>query len=95
MFGVGVGMMVVSVGVDVILAGSGVSGWCGVGGRWRGHDFRGGICGVVVAVVLADVDTVVFEGVIVIMIKGMVVILVALVVVSVVVVVAPMMVVIS
>ena len=75
-------MMVVSVGVDVILAGSGVSGWCGVGGRWRGHDFRGGICGVVVAVVLADVDTVVFEGVIVIMVKDVVRILVALVVVS-------------
>ena len=74
MFSVGVGMMVVSVGVGVILAGSGVSRWCGVGGRWRGHDFRGGTCGVVVAVVLADVDTVVFEGVIVIMIKGMVVI---------------------
>ena len=69
----------VSVGVDVILAGSGVSGWCGVGGRWRGHDFRGGICGVVVAVVLADVDTVVFEGVIVIMTKGVIVISVALV----------------
>jgi len=85
-------MMVVSVGVDVILAGSGVSGWCGVGGCWCCPDCRGGV---VVAVVLADVDTVVFEGVIVIMIKGMVVILVVLVVVSVVVVVAPMMVVIS
>ena len=95
MFGVDVGMVVVAIVVSIILAGSGVNGWCGVGGRWRGHDCRGGMCGVAVAVVLADAGKVVFEVVIVIMIKGVVVILVVLVVVSVVVVVALMMVVIS
>ena len=88
-------MMVISIGVGVILASSGVSDWCGVGGRWRGHDCRGGIHSVVVAVVLADVGKVVFEGVIVIMVKDKVMILGALVVVSMVVVVALMMVMIS
>ena len=33
LFGVGNEMMVVSVGMGVILADSGISGWCGVGGR--------------------------------------------------------------
>ena len=62
--------MVVLVGMGVILVGSGVSGWYDVGGRWRGHDYRGGVCGVVVSVVMIDVGMIVIEGVIVIMIEG-------------------------
>ena len=75
-------MMTVLVGVVMILASSGVSGWYDVDGRGRGHTYRGSVCGVVVAVVsMIGVDMVVRPGVIVI--EGLVVVIVALVMVGV------------